>query len=361
MSEPRLTGAIGAAAVGAGLLIASCTWADDPHPDAARIEAARLEEARHLLADMNAAVASSTYHGEFLHLADGRIEKLAIVHRVKDGHVSERLMSLSGNGRQVVRNDSEVQCYLPDERRVVVETHAEHGSLLGTLPGDADKLDANYKLEVVGRVRSVIGRPSKVLAVNPRDRYRFGYRVWIDDATHMPIRTDLCDSQGTVLEQVLFTELRVGGDLPDSMLRPTLPTDGYTWVRQTAGALHAATTDLPWRFVKLPPGFQMRSTGVELMPGNSTPVAHIVFSDGLASVSVFIEGPPSAPRRVGDGEGREGRVGSAFAYSKFVGAHQITAVGEVPPGTVQFIADGVAPAAPAKVSFGAAPVGPARP
>ncbi len=340
----RLAGALRAGACGGALLCALPVLADD--------------EARQLLADMTQAVASSTYQGEFVHLADGRGEKLSIVHRVKDGHVSERLVSLSGNGREVVRTDSEVQCYLPDERRVLIETHAEHGSLLGPLPTGADKLEASYRLEIAGRMRSVIGRPSKILSVIPRDGYRFGYRVWIDEATHMPIRTELCDAQGTVLEQVLFTSLKVGGTLPDSAFRPSLPVDGYTWVRQSAASLHGPAGDLPWRFLSLPPGFRVSSTGVELMPGNATPVMHLVISDGLASVSVFIEGPPSPPRRAIDGQGR---VGSAFAYSRVLGLHQVTAVGEVPPDTVQFIANSVAPAGPPKVMFGGGPAGPAHP
>jgi sigma-E factor negative regulatory protein RseB len=109
--------------------------------------------------------------------------------------------------------------------------------------------------------------------------------------------------------------------------------------------------DLPWRLQQMPPGFRMSSEGEELMPGNERPVLHLVVSDGLASVSVFIEGPPSAPRRGSDGQGR---FGSSFAYSKFVGGHQITAVGEVPAATVQFIAAGVAPATP-RVSWSGPP------
>ena len=309
------------------------------------------DEARQWLADMTEAVASRNYQGEFLHLADGRVEKLQILHRVKDGHVLERLMSLSGNGREVVRSDAEVQCFLPDEKKVLVETHAEHGSLLGPLPSGADKLEANYRLEIAGRVMSVIGRPARILTVNPRDGYRFGYRVWIDEGTHMPIRTDLCDAQGTVLEQVLFTSLKVGSNLPDSVFKPTQSTEGYTWVRQSSGSLHRAAEDLPWRLMQMPPGFRVSSSAFELLPGNEKPVTHLVISDGLASVSVFIEGPPSPPHRASDGQGR---VGSAFAYSKVVDGHQVTAVGEVPPETVQFIASGVAPVGTPRVGLGAA-------
>jgi sigma-E factor negative regulatory protein RseB len=310
------------------------------------------DEARQWLAGMTEALASRNYQGEFLHLANGHVEKLRILHRVKDGRVAERLVSLSGNGREVVRSDAEVQCYLPDERKVVVESRADHGPLLGTLPTFDDSLEANYRLTMDGRARSVIGRDARIVAVSPRDGYRFGYRVWIDEETRMPVRTDLCDANGAVLEQVLFTSLRVGGVLPDSAFRPGVQADGYTWVRQAAaGSLRNPADELPWRLLRLPPGFRVSSSGQQLLPGNDRPVTHLVLSDGLASVSVFIEGPPAAPRRPTEGQGR---VGSAFAYSKYVGGHQVTAVGEVPPQTVEFIASGIAPAAAPRAGAGLA-------
>ncbi len=321
---------VAAGALGAALALGASLGAPSARAD---------EEARQWLADMTTAVATRNYQGEFLHLSGSHVEKLQILHRVKDGHVTERLVSLSGNGREVVRNDGEVQCYLPDQRKVLVETHAEHGPLLGPLPSGADQLEAHYRIEMAARVGSVIGRPARIVAVNPLDGYRFGYRVWIDEGTHMPIRTDLCDAEGNVLEQVLFTSLKVGGVLPDSAFRPGLATEGYTWVRQASGTVRASAGELPWSVLQMPPGFQIRSRGMERLPGNEIPVMHVVLTDGLASVSVFIEGPPSPPHRPTEGEGR---IGSSFAYSKVVNGHQVTAVGEVPASTVQLIATGVA-------------------
>ena len=164
----------------------------------------------------------------------------------------------------------------------------------------------------------------------------------------MPVRTDLCDAQGQVLEQVLFTSLRVGGVLADAAFKPALQTDNYTWVRQGAsGVLASLLSLLPWRLMRMPPGFRISSSGLELLPGSERPVTHLVVSDGLASVSVFIEGP-SAPHRAADGTGR---VGAAYAYSKIVGDLQVTAVGEVPPETVQLIATGVSTTSPPKLGF----------
>lgn len=299
------------------------------------------DEARHWLDGMNDALAGRNYQGEFLHLhlPDGRVERLRIMHRVKDGRVSERLVSLTGNGRELVSNDGEVQCYLPDQRQVLVETRGDRGPLLGTLPRFGADVESNYRVEMVGRVASVLGRPARVVAVNARDAYRYGYRVWIDEEWHMPVRTDLCDAQGAVLETVLFTSLSVGGALSDADLRPGVQAKGYSWIRQGSSGSRAAE-DMPWRLLQLPPGFRLSSSGERRMPGSEHPAMHLVLSDGLATVSVFIEQREPRAAASPDGEG-QGRVGPASAFSRVVGGLKITAVGEVPPQTVKFIAGGV--------------------
>jgi sigma-E factor negative regulatory protein RseB len=223
------------------------------------------------------------------------------------------------------------------------------------LPRFEASLEANYRLELGDRVM-VIGRPTQQLAVNPRDGYRFGYRLWIDEESRIPVRTDLCDADGRVLEQVLFTALKVGVALPDAAFRPDVDASAFTRVRQAGRAESTPAEELPWRLVQLPPGFRVSAAGEQQLAGSEQPVTHLVLSDGLASVSVFIEGPPTPPRQPTVGEGR---VGSAFAYSKVIAGHQVTAVGEVPPQTVEFIASGVAPAKPRRLGFGSgAPVPP---
>ncbi len=307
------------------------------------------DEARRWLATMHEALASRTYQGEFLHLANGRVEKLRIYHRVKDGRTAERLVNLAHPGREVIRQDAELQCYLPDEHKVLVETEPPRGTLLGTLPHFDPVLEANYRLEL-GEHSTVIGRPVRLLAINPRDDYRFGYRLWIDEESGIPMRTDLCDADGHVLEQVLFTALKVGGPIPDAALRPEIDASGFAWVRQGGSPRPAPEEALAWRLMQVPPGFRLSLSTEQRLPGSDRPSMHLVLSDGLASVSVFIEEPPAPPRQASEGQGR---VGAAFAYTRVVAGHQVTAVGEVPPLTVETIASGVVPATPRRLVPGA--------
>jgi sigma-E factor negative regulatory protein RseB len=295
------------------------------------------EDARAWLERMNHALATRNYDGTFFHLRDGKVETLRIIHRVEKGRVAERLVSLD-SGREIVRNDKELTCYLPDQRRVLVEPRQAEGPLLGTLPDFDAAVTENYELEKLPPAR-LLGRNTQVIAVNPNDAYRFGYRLWIDDETALPLKTQTCDEQGNVVEQVLFANITLPDSIPPSAVTPQVDARGLQWVKQPAPTQASAAVAQLWRPGKVPPGFRLTATNTQLMDGSKSPVAHLVYSDGLASVSVFIE-TKSPDREQMNGLAR---VGSAFAFSTTVRGHQVTAVGEVPAQTVQLIANSTKP------------------
>lgn len=304
--------------------------------------AVAADDARAWLERMNHALATRNYDGTFFHVHDGKVSTLRIIHRVADGKVSERLVSLDGSGREIVRNDEELTCYLPDQKRVVVEARQEQGALLGTLPAFDAAVTENYRLEMLPRAR-LLGRTTQVIAVNPKDAYRFGYRLWIDEGTALPLKTQLCDEKGNVVEQVLFANITLPESIPKSAVETQVNSEGLQWEKQPSPKQGTAAFARLWRAIKVPPGFKLTATNSQTMEGSTSPVAHLVYSDGLASVSVFIEA--KSPRN----EPMNGlsRVGSAFAFSTTVRGHQVTAVGEVPAQTVQFIAVSTKPEADA--------------
>ena len=297
--------------------------------------------AREWLERMGDALAARTYDGEFLQLAQGQVERMRILHSGAADGGAERLVSLSGSAREVVRNDAGVYCYLPDQRRVLVESRDTRGPLLGTLPHfNVQALEPNYVVTLGKRARSLLGTPAQIVDVRPRDRHRFGYRLWIDSASGMPVRSDLFDIDGTVLEQVLFIRLDFPRHLTAAQLKTQVDASGYTYVNQSQSALKTPAA-LPWGAARLPPGFQLLAAGQQLMPGDHEPAMHLVLSDGLATVSVFVEHPrPGQPVREG-----QGVVGSAYAMSLLVGGERVTAIGEVPPDTVRLIASAIESAA----------------
>jgi sigma-E factor negative regulatory protein RseB len=288
------------------------------------------------LGRMTDALAGKSYSGEFVCESAGRSEKLRIVHRVRDGSVSERLVSLSGGGRELVRENDEVVVYLPDQKLAIIERRSARSDLMGALPTFNADNSPWYEVSHAGREAGLLG-PAAVVVVRPRDGYRFGYRVWIDEASHMPVRSELSDAAGRVIERLRFTQLAMNGEIPDEAFQPALDRTRLRWVRQAPQAGDEAPA---WRAAQVPPGFRLSMSGLQAMAGASAPVRHLVYSDGLASVSVFIQ--PQAPGKapvVGSG-----RAGVASAYTTVVQGHQVTVVGEVPPDTLRIIATGLRPA-----------------
>jgi sigma-E factor negative regulatory protein RseB len=296
---------------------------------------------------MDHALTTRNYDGTFSHWQGGRVEMLRIIHRVQDGAVSERLASLDGSGREFIRTGSSLACYLPDRRTVLVEERPTEESLVG-FPTVNDQTASLYDIRELGHTR-LNRRETHVITVSPKDEYRYGYRLWIDDSTAMPLKSQLADAHGQVIEQIVFASLTLSSRIPDVAFRPEISTEGFRWLRNDAAPhLQPGSAGLAWNAMSLPPGFRMTARSAQILPGSAGPVDHLVFTDGFASVSVFVErqpapsGPPPVPESA--------TVGSSSAFSTVVDGHKITAVGEVPPATVRFIASqlkaqGSAPAA----------------
>src|ERR1700760_93634 len=189
------------------------------------VPALAADDAREWLEKMNQALAGRNYDGTFMHLSESRVEAMRIVHRVRGGKVTERLQSLDGSGREFVRNNDELTCYLPDQHTVLVEPRQDHGPFLGALPQFASAGADFYQVESLPAQR-LLNRPVRVIAVNPKDQFRFGYRLWLDEKTAMPLKTQLCDSRGAVIEQIFFSRLDIPDTIADSELAPAVHTEG---------------------------------------------------------------------------------------------------------------------------------------
>jgi sigma-E factor negative regulatory protein RseB len=154
----------------------------------------------------------------------------------------------------------------------------------------------------------------------------------------MPVRSDLADGSGRVIERLRFTKLRFDNNIPDSAFEPAVDRRKLRWVRQSPQSEEETPA---WRAAQVPPGFRLSVSGMQALAGSGAPVNHLVYSDGLATVSVFIQTPEPGKAPM---QGTT-RSGVASAFTTVVDGHQVTAVGEVPPRTLKFIASGLRPAA----------------
>lgn len=282
------------------------------------------------LSRMSAAVQMTSYEGTVIRIRDGKAEALKVVHTVSDGVIREKVVAQEGNGLEIIRNGNEVHCILPDSRSVLVEEWDDQSTLFSTLPSSEIRFGSEYDVSIVREDR-VAGRQAILVAIRPHDSYRYGHRVWLDTETAFPLQTQLIGEDGDPIEQVKFADISLNKEIHASALAPSYSTENFRWLTQPSRHVsHKLETS--WASSDMPQGFRAVATHGETMPGSDAVVTHIVYSDGLANVSVFIAPQASA---VSDGPSR---VGSSNSYSAIRDGHRVTAVGEVPAITVEQIA-----------------------
>ena len=292
--------------------------------------AAAEPEPGELLNRMAAAVQTTSYEGTVIRIRDGEAEALKVVHTVDDGVIREKVVAQEGNGLEIIRNGNEVHCILPDSKSVLIEEWDDQSTLFSTLPKSEIRFGNEYDLAIVSRER-VAGRRATLLAIRPHDTYRYGHRIWLDEETSFPLQTELIDENGQAIEQVKFADIALNREIHASALQPSYATDQFTWLRQPSGHVSRQQATA-WQCDDLPSGFAVVSAHTDDMPGGDEAVTHLVFSDGLADVSVFIAATATA------GVGGASSVGGSNAYSVTLDGVEITAIGEVPAATVKRIA-----------------------
>ncbi len=296
-------------------------------------------QARAILNQMTLATKTLNYDGTFVYIRGSHVSSMRVIHKVDDKGEHERLISLSGPAREVIRNNHEVTCIFPDNRAVVVDKSPPRQLLASALPQPIEKIAEFYSFSVLGGDR-IAGRPTWVVEILPKGGDRYGYRLWIDTSTHLLLRSNIIDTSGRVLEQVLFTAIDTPRHIPAEMFEPLINDQGYTWyTNETPASAAADVKAAGWRIGWLPQGFVMRERKVHAMAPHQDSVNHLVVSDGLATVSVFVE---KLERKTDRLEGLSS-VGAVNTYSTTANGHQITVVGEVPAATVRQIAASVSP------------------
>ncbi len=284
---------------------------------------------------MSRALRSRSFEGTFVYLHSGQIETVRIVHEAQaDGGERERVLALNGPARQIIRNDQEITCILPDRKLVVVEKRRPHLPFPIIVPIDTARLRSYYVFRMFGHHR-VAGRAAQAIAILPRDQYRYGYHLYMDEATGLPLESVVLNEHGLRVEQILFTSLEVVDHIPPRELEPgPVAGKGFTFYRQEGGKNPGLPGTNHWVLGPVPAGFAQIMYTRRRLPGSRNPVQHLVLSDGLASVSVYIEKPV-------DGKGLRGasHMGAVNAYGRMTDGYQITVVGEVPEATVRAVSD----------------------
>lgn len=273
------------------------------------------------------------YRGTLVRAAGHQIETMRIVHRVGPDGVRERIQALDGSPREVIRVGDQVRSLIPGERAVVVDPPLPPRLLRATFAAAALRNHDVYAASLGGSDR-VAGRTARIIELRPRDDYRYGRRLWLDAQTGMLLRSVMFEPGGGPVEKLSFVDLELGARIEDEELDSDL-MPGRATVREFVDPLAGVSVYRrpSWVPGALPQGFRLVSVGAA-----GSDYEHLLFSDGLANFSVYVESGESHPA----GEQIEAR-GALHVYTGNTGGRMVTVVGEVPAATVSMVGQHLRP------------------
>jgi sigma-E factor negative regulatory protein RseB len=290
--------------------------------------------ARQWLERMIQAAHALNYDGIFMYVQGQNLEAMHVIHQGGAGTERQRLVSLNGPLREVVVADQHVICVVPAQPTALGGYRRSPFPI--TLSPKLDELAANYEFNLLGEDR-VAGLNTQVIAIQPRDKLRFGYRLWLEAETGMILRSALFDEAGHLLEQMMFTSVQFKREIDPALfaLPPSTPPLTPATAPESKPPVEKAVQSA-WTLLEsdLPRGFT-RVMHNRLPADSGRPTAeHIVLTDGLATVSIFLE-PLAGAEPLLQGPAQ---MGAMNAFGTLLKDHQVLVVGEVPQVTVQMIA-----------------------
>lgn len=291
-------------------------------------------DAMSLLRRIYQATEKLSYTGTFVYQQGDRSETSRIS-RVTGGPGGdvERVEVLDGMPREIVRTRDTVRCYLPDSQTVKVERRTDPRAFPGMLPEQISELARSYSISRSETAR-IAGYDCMSVTLTPRDDLRYGYKLWADTASGMLLRARTFNRKGETIEQFSFTQLAIG-NVPRDLARTR--HQARNWRVEDAAVTPANLAQSGWVVGSDLPGFR-KIVEVTRKLGESRPVGQVVYSDGMAALSVFIE--PMAGRTESVRPGLSS-LGAFHIYTREVANHVVTVVGEAPATSVQRVANTV--------------------
>lgn len=277
-----------------------------------------------------------SYSGTFVYRQGDRSESSRITRLVDSSGDNEKLEALDGVRREIVRNGDEVKCYLPDNKVVKVDRRSKHPTFPALLPAQSAALTEQYTV-TKGETARIAGFDCQSIVLRPKDEFRYGYKLWADMASGMLLKARIVNEKGEAVEEFTFTQLIVGNNIGRDMLKSAFASQSRNWRIENAAVEPANLARSGWTVNAGIPGFT-KVVEVKRQLRQAQKVSQVVYSDGLAAVSVFIE--PTELRREAVQTGLSS-MGAVNIFTRELANHVVTVVGEAPPKTVRKIAENV--------------------
>jgi sigma-E factor negative regulatory protein RseB len=274
-----------------------------------------------------------SYSGTFIYQQGDRTETSRITRVTGPGGDIERVEVLDGIPREIVRTRDTVRCYLPETQTVKVERRIDQRAFPSMLPEQISDLARSYTITRGESIR-IAGFDCQAVVLTPKDDLRYGYKLWADKNSGMLLKARTFNRKGETVEQFTFAQFAIG-NVPRDRVRTRHAAQ--SWRIEDAAVAPANLTRSGWSVGAGLPGFR-KITEVTRRLGDARPVGQMVFSDGMAAVSVFIE--PLTGRTDSARHGLSS-LGSFHIYTREVANHLVTVVGEAPATSVKRIASQV--------------------
>lgn len=287
-----------------------------------------------LLRQIQQAARHLNYEGVFTFQQGEAIESSRLVHMYDGQNEKERIEVLDGPPREYLRINDEVQSLLP-EQKIILRERQRGDRFPGLLLSEPSLLEAHYQLRTAPALHRVAGRACRVIEIVPRDANRYGYRLCADSTSNLLLKAQTLTGEGAVLEQVAFTQVTIGHAINEQALQPSWPTTDWSIQHTKQQVIDLGA--LGWR-VPAPPGYLPTSQLARVFAEQRT-VNQLVLSDGLATISIFIE-PYRAERSEYLSQGAS-RSGSVNIFGIRIANFWLTVLGEVPAATLELLAQSI--------------------
>ena len=300
------------------LFVSVCAYADDAWQ--------MLEKTAFAARELN-------YSGQFVYQSGNQTRVIDITHMNQDGHEMTRNVVLEGPPREVYSQGNDIVIFQPKNEKVMIEKRRGQNLFPAMLPTDLRLIKTSYTARL-GAIETVAGRNAQIIDLMPNDAFRYSYKIWTDVEFGLLLKMTLLNSKNETLEQIYFNQLSMLNSQDVNWFQPKIDVSKSYVVEDNAQVTHIEDN---WIVAQLPSGYRKIDQVQRIVPGKSAPVNQIIFSDGIASVSLFIE-PIAKGTHPKTGHML---VGSTNICANVIDGYQIMVVGEVPAETVQQIAKAV--------------------
>jgi len=279
----------------------------------------------------------ASYEGVYVHTNGDRISTVRVTHITGAGEEHERIEPLDGpDTLEIVRRNDEMYCRFPDAKTVRLDPRITNRFFPGILAAGADTIAASYDVKL-GKTERVLGYECQWIRLDPKDGLRFPQRLCSEMNSGLILRAKVLNGERQVIEQYSFTDLKLGPQVGRTDLKTIFRARNRQWLSDGSPRDEASNADTGWTVTRAPNGFNKVAELKRTLPGRSQPVSQIVLTDGLASLSVFVEPNPS-PSRTAEASSEDG---TTTFFVRPMGDQLVTVLGEVPLTTAQQVARSV--------------------